>query len=83
MQKKQLIMKHNIRRIANSILLSCILFSLSACSDKSPETGRTPLKASECGSYKGHQLYRGPNGGCYYYDSKGEKEYIDRSHCNC
>jgi len=36
-----------------------------------------------CGKYNGHQLYTGPKGGCYYYNSNGNKTYVDRSNCNC
>lgn len=28
------------------------------------------------------KYYRGPRGGCYYINSKGKKEYVDRSFCN-
>ena len=26
--------------------------------------------------------YKGPRGGCYYYNSSGKKVYVDHSHCN-
>lgn len=28
------------------------------------------------------QYYRGSRGGCYYYNSSGNKQYVDRSYCN-
>ncbi len=28
------------------------------------------------------KYYRGPRGGCYYINSKGNKQYVDRSFCN-
>ena len=37
----------------------------------------------ECGTYNEHTLYTGPKGGCYYYNSNGNKTYVDRSECNC
>jgi len=36
-----------------------------------------------CGEYKGHPLYRGPKGGCYYINGNGNKTYVDRGLCNC
>ena len=33
--------------------------------------------------YNGRRLYRGPQGGCYYINSNGNKTYVDRSECNC
>ena len=33
--------------------------------------------------YNGKSLYRGPEGGCYYINSNGNKTYVDRYHCNC
>ncbi|MFY0631183.1 MAG: hypothetical protein JXR05_12435 [Flavobacteriaceae bacterium] len=36
-----------------------------------------------CGTYNGHTLYTGPQGGCYYYNSSNNKTYVDRSNCNC
>ena len=37
----------------------------------------------ECGTHNGNQLYTGPQGGCYYYNSNDNKTYVDRSECNC
>jgi hypothetical protein len=30
----------------------------------------------------GHQYHQGARGGCYYYNSSGNKVYVDRSLCN-
>jgi len=38
---------------------------------------------SNCGTYNGNKLYRGPKGGCYYINSNGNKTYVDRSFCKC
>lgn len=38
----------------------------------------------KCDFVNGHQLYLGPQGGCYYNNSNGNKEYVDRAMCqNC
>lgn len=36
-----------------------------------------------CGTYNGKRLYLGPKGGCYYLNSSGSKEYVDRNFCAC
>jgi hypothetical protein len=36
-----------------------------------------------CNFYNGHYLITGPKGGCYYYNSNGNKTYVDRSNCSC
>lgn len=36
-----------------------------------------------CGTHNGQQLYKGPEGGCYYINSNDNKTYVDRSECNC
>jgi hypothetical protein len=33
--------------------------------------------------YKGHELFLGPKGGCYYINKNGNKTYVDRAYCNC
>lgn len=61
----------NIRIIIVSFLM---LFMLSC-----EKTGGS----SACGTYNGKTLYKGSSGGCYYINSSGNKEYVDRSYCNC
>ena len=47
-------------------------------------SGQTDQNTSSgCGSYNGHTLYLGPQGGCYYINSNGKKTYVDRSECRC
>jgi hypothetical protein len=36
-----------------------------------------------CGTHNGRQLYKGPDGGCYYINSSGNKTYVNRSECHC
>jgi hypothetical protein len=36
-----------------------------------------------CGFHNGHQLWKGPRGGCYYYNDNNNKIYVERSECNC
>ncbi len=64
------------------------IFALFSCNPDEPEpipddtTQQTPEEWT-CGTYKGHQLYTGPKGGCYYKNSNGNKTYVDRVNCNC
>tara|TARA_R110002033_G_scaffold167528_1_gene206738 strand:- start:16674 stop:16889 length:216 start_codon:yes stop_codon:yes gene_type:complete len=57
-----------------SILISC-----ETSEDDNVET-RTEW---ECGTHSGNTLYTGPQGGCYYYNSNGNKTYVERSECDC
>lgn len=36
-----------------------------------------------CGMYNGKSVTEGPEGGCYYINSNGNKTYVDRSYCDC
>ena len=36
---------------------------------------------SESCTYNGHVLYVGEKGGCYYFSSGGNKEYVDKNYC--
>ena len=44
-------------------------------------------EADDCGtrtvSGVARSLNRGPDGGCYYVNSNGNKSYVDRSDCSC
>lgn len=37
----------------------------------------------KCRTHNGKTLWTEPRGGCYYYNSNGNKTYVDRSECNC
>ena len=62
-----------LSRIILAAVFSCGL--LYSCGDG----GTDPT----CGSYNGKTLYKGPNGGCYYMNSNGNKSYVDRTNCKC
>jgi hypothetical protein len=59
-------------------MLVVIVITLFASCSKGKDSSSTP-----CGSYNGHTLYKGSQGGCYYKKSNGEKEYVDRPRCRC
>jgi len=41
-------------------------------------------KPKPCGTYEGHNIYKGEKGGCYYLKTKKKvKVYIDKKHCKC
>lgn len=61
-------------------LLALLSISTSNCTEESDENGSSDYP---CGFHNGKQLYTGPKGGCYYFNSNGNKTYVDRSECNC
>ncbi|NOW98948.1 hypothetical protein [Mucilaginibacter sp. SG564] len=66
------------------VLLLLGLCVLTNCSKKSDVNTDRGSGNSNCGTYKsGQQLYLGPEGGCYYMSSGGNKEYVERSACKC
>ena len=41
-------------------------------------------KPKPCGTWQGHNIYKGDKGGCYYLKTKKKvKVYIDKKHCKC
>jgi hypothetical protein len=60
----------------SSMLLFCAIIFSAACS-------KTDSVSVNCGTHNGSQLYLGPQGGCYYINSNGNKTYVDRSECKC
>lgn len=74
---QQLVMKKIT--ILTYLFLGTICFV--SCSNDDGDTEE--LSEWECGTYNGNTLYTGPRGGCYYYNSNGNKAYVDRSECNC
>jgi hypothetical protein len=60
-----------------------LALGVAGCSDTSTNSTGGTQTEWRCGSYNGHPLWTGPQGGCYYYNSNGNKSYVDRSNCNC
>lgn len=48
-----------------------------------PPTSTTTTPSTSCGYHNGKKLYKGPEGGCYYINSNGNKTYVSRSECTC
>lgn len=68
------------------LLALIAFFAINACSpdDSKHEPIQIPSSGSSgCGTYKGHILHIGEKGGCYYYNSSGNKTYVERTYCNC
>lgn len=64
-------------------LILFVIIVLISCSKTDNTTSTTTAGSTVCGTYNGHTLYKGSQGGCYYLKSNGEKEYVDRSRCRC
>jgi hypothetical protein len=62
----------------NQIIFTVITTLLVSCA-----TTNEISKSQSCGTYNGHQLYKGSKGGCYYINSNNNKTYVDASYCNC
>jgi hypothetical protein len=59
----------------NTILLFLAFFMIAATLQE---------KHKPCGTYKGKNIYKGKEGGCYYLKGKQhDKIYIDKKHCKC
>ncbi len=54
-----------------------------ACNSEENDSEIYESNYNGCGMHNGHTLYRGPDGGCYYYNSNGNKTYVDRTECDC
>lgn len=65
------------------LAISGMMSSLSSCTQPISDDSQADADEWVCGAYKGKPLYSGPRGGCYYYNSHGNKTYVDRSECDC
>ncbi|WP_315815117.1 hypothetical protein [Paraflavitalea speifideaquila] len=59
-----------------------------ACGKSSDADTETPNPnngggSTGCGTYNGKTLYKGAGGGCYYFNSNGNKTYVDLSKYHC
>ena len=66
------------------LILLCVFFL--ACdggdSDENTDTSEYFCKEVEVSGVL-RKLYVGPRDGCYYYNSNGNKSYVDRTLCQC
>lgn len=58
-----------------SLIISATILSCSSSNDEPKERA--------CGTYNGKALFVGPKEGCYYYNSNGNKTYVERKECSC
>ena len=73
-----------MRKLVFILVIMVGLFNVISCAveDTSSSNSET-TSSSNCGYHNGNQLFIGPQGGCYYINSNGNKTYVDRSECNC
>ena len=57
------------------LFLSIAILIISSCDSDSDGDYTTNCE------YNGQELMTGPEGGCYYWNSNGNKTYVDRSCC--
>lgn len=67
------------------LLVYLLVLTASCAKEPEPEPPVTTYPSTDpnCGTYNGRTLYKGPQGGCYYINSNGNKTYVDRSYCSC
>ena len=69
----------------SKFLLLCTLIILSSfvisCEDSSSSSDSSSYGATDC-YHNDKLLFTGPQGGCYYINSNGNKTYVDRSECD-
>ncbi len=65
------------------IILLTAVTALLGISCNNPSDSDSTGGGSNCGTHNGKTLYIGPQGGCYYINSSGNKTYVDRSECDC
>ena len=70
-----------MKKFLTYFLIPCLIL-LAACSPDGESDTSDDLR-SECGTHNGNLLDIGPEGGCYYINSSGNKTYVDRSECQC
>jgi hypothetical protein len=60
-----------------------IIVSFTVC-NKAEDNGTPSISDSRTNcDHNGKPLYLGPQGGCYYFSSGHNKEYVNRSECDC
>ena len=71
----------NATRVSmKKIVLLVLMLSLTLACQKDDAAGADRA----CGTYKsGQSLWVGPDGGCYYINSNGNKTYVEREACRC
>jgi len=59
------------------IVLAIVLTSFNSCEVEEASCGTKTVSGVV------RSLNKGPEGGCYYINSNGNKSYVDRSDCTC
>ncbi len=67
-----------MKKISKFFLILTMLLVVSFYACETPDTS-----IDSCGYHNGHELFKGPKGGCYYINDNGNKTYVDRSECDC
>ena len=71
-------------RMKKLTILFFLAISISSFISCDTEEENTETRTEwRCGTHNGEELWTGPQGGCYYKNSNGNKTYVDRSECNC
>ncbi len=81
------------RTVLTICLFICMILNISCDIDEDSQSellvenqdtvNENDISEWKCGFHNGNQLWTGPRGGCYYYNSNNNKTYVDRSECSC
>ena len=74
-----------MKNIKQTILITVLLILLpviNSCESLTSSSSESSSSSKIC-YHNDKQLYTGPQGGCYYINSNGNKTYVDRSECDC
>ena len=72
-----------MKNMKQFVLICSLLVAVSPLYRCSSDTVTPAVTLDNCGFHNGTRLYLGPQGGCYYINSSGNKTYVDRSECKC
>ncbi len=76
-------MNLKIKSISMVLIVGMVLI-FNSCGSSDEDMLNTKAESEwKCGVHNGKQLYTGPQGGCYYYNSNGNKTYVERKECAC
>lgn len=65
-----------LKQFVSSIFILFFTVTLNACASDG-DCGTKTVSGVQ------RSLVKGPEGGCYYVNSNGNKSYVDRSECQC
>lgn len=76
-------LKIKIMKKVKLVLFLGLISMLSFSSCEKEVDSNDNSSSGNCGWYNDKPTYKGPQGGCYYWNSNGNKTYVDAQYCPC